>query len=183
MPDKIQSAPSKNETETEKSKARIQKSLNVFNELLASSPDLTLNGRWFIEEKIKFLQEELNDDPPEDESQNLEEAIEQFQKAMAREASVATLRNGIKAYYKKGAFTDALENIKMLIQQNAVDDFCVIAAMGCMLRLYPKNELAVAVDRFISEAFKDVESGARFKAKMAQKMANKGYASYAALLQ
>ena len=182
MPEKIPDNPSNSKAESGKSKERIKKSLEFFNSLLDSSPDLTLTTRGFIEAKIEMLQEELGDNTLQDKERAIEEAVEAFQNAMAKEAAVVTLQNEIKAFYKKELYADALESLKELIKQHEADNFCVIAVMGCMLRLHPKKELAAAVDRFIADAFQDDQSGVHFKRMMAKKMAKKGYAEHAAML-
>jgi tetratricopeptide (TPR) repeat protein len=176
----ILSALNKHEAETRKSKKRIQKSLDIYNTLLASSPHITVNTEGFIKAKIGLLHDALED---RDAERNIDEAVQNFQKTMAMEASIIELRKSAKTFYKEGLYVEALNNLKCLIQQNAADEFCVTMVVGCVLHLYAKNQLVERVDRFIAEAFQDPKKGALFKTMLADKMAKVGYAKHAAMFQ
>lgn len=175
-------ASKKSERETEVSKKRIEQSLDVYNTLIASTPDMTLNTRGFIEAKIDLLHDELNNRPAKNKDRKVEEAIQKFQKSKAGDDTTAELKKGVKAFYKRRLYVEALDNVKLLIRQNAATEFCLIAVMGCMLHLHTKIKLAAAVDRFLVEAFQDEKIGALFKARLARKMVHTGYVEHAKVL-
>lgn len=183
MPGTILTALAKHEADTHLSEGRIEEALDIYNTLLSSSPDMSPETKASILSKIKQLRNEMDKDTQHEEDPNIEETIQKFQKAMARDKSAADLQKEVKALYKKGLYADALENLKLLIIDNAADEFCVKAVIGSMLHLYAKDQLALAVNLFLTETFEDIEKAALFKTMLADKMAKMGYAEHAELLQ
>ncbi|MGD8835193.1 MAG: hypothetical protein PVJ84_14320 [Desulfobacteraceae bacterium] len=182
MAGKIFTALSKIEAETHSSDGRIQEALNTYKTLLASSPNLTPDARKSIETKIKLLQIKLVRSAPRNRNHKYDNAIQKLQKAITRDKTLVDLRRSARNFYRQGLYSEALENLRLLVRQNAADEFCVIAVAGCILHLYKVEELAIAVDLFLTETFQNAKKAALFKMMLADKMAQKGYFKHAEAL-
>jgi lipopolysaccharide biosynthesis regulator YciM len=143
---------------------------------------MTLNTRVSIEARIKLLRSELDSPASPDGDRDVDHAIQKLQKAMASNKTLVDLRRGAKDFYQKGLYADALENLRLLVRQNAADEFCVTAVAGCIIHLYKIEELPVAVDLFLTESFQNAKKATLFKMVLADKMANKGYPKHAQTL-
>lgn len=183
MTGKILIALTKVEADTHWSNGQIQEALKIYRSLLASTPKMTLNTKASIEARIKLLLSEIDKSESPESKRDLNKAIQKLQKAMAGDKTVVKLRKEAKAFYKKGMFADALENLKQLIRLNAADEFCVTAVAGCIVHLHPKHEVAVGADLFLAEAFQNAEKAAHFKIMLANKMSKNGYTEHAQVLQ
>lgn len=183
MPGKIMTALTKIEAETLWSKGRLHEAMKIFTNLIASSPNMTLGTRVSIESRIKLLQDALDQPTSEESSRYMDAAIQQLEKAVAVDRSVAELRKRIKSFSKNGRYADALENLKELVRQNAADEFCVKTAAECIVKLHATASIPVAVDLFLAESFQNAHMAARFKTMLAEKMAQKGYTQQSQALQ
>lgn len=183
MPGKIMTALTKIEAETLWSKGRLHEAMKIFTNLIASSPNMTLGTRVSIESRIKLLQDALAQPTSEESSRYMDAAVQQLEKAVAADRSVAALRRRIKSFYKRGRYADALENLKELVRQNAADEFCVRTTAECIVKLYATASVPVAVDLFLAESFQNAHKAARFKTMLAEKMARKRYTRQSRALQ
>ncbi len=182
MAGKILTALHKVEADQHWSDGRLKEALDLYETLLASSPNMTLNTKVSIEARIKLLRGELYNPASTESDRDVDRAIQKLQKAMESNEGVAELRIGAKEYYQKGRYADALENLRQLVRQNAADEFCVTAVAGCIIHLYKLDELAVAADLFLTESFQNAKKAALFKMMLADKMAKKGYHKHAETL-
>lgn len=182
MAGKILTALTKIEADEHWSDGRIQEALDIYETLLASSPNMTLNTKVSIEARVKLLRSELDSPASPDGNRDVDDAIQKLQKAMASNETLADLRKGAKNFYQKGLYADALENLRLLVRQNAADEFCVTAIAGCIIHLYKIEELAVAVDLFLTESFQNAKKAILFKMVLADKLAQKGFPKHAKIL-
>ena len=182
MAGKILTALTKIEGDSCWSRGKLQEAMDIYTNLLTSSPDMTMNTRVAIEARISALRLELEGSGSKEESRDLESVVRKLQKAVAVDDSVADLRLNAKEFYRQRLYADALESLKQLIRQNAADEFCVVAVVGCLVRLHSPEELPVAVDLLLVETFRDPERAALFKFMLADKMAQKGYVRHADVL-
>jgi lipopolysaccharide biosynthesis regulator YciM len=179
MSGKIFTALNKTEADQHWSKGRLNEALDIYETLLNASPNMTLNTRLAIEANVKRLRNELGTAVPQDGNSDVDRAVQKLQSAMATDKTVVDLRRGAKKYYQQGRFAAALENLRLLVRQNAADEFCVTAVAGCIIHLYRIEELAVATDLFITTSFESAKKASLFKMMLADKMANKGYHKHA----
>ena len=156
--------------------------MDVYTNLLSSSPDMTMNTRAAIEARIRALRLELEGASSKECSPDLESIVSKLNKAVADDDSIVDLRLDVKKFYRLGRYADALENLKQLLRQNAADEFCVDTIVGCLVKLHSPDELPLAVDLLLVETFKDSEKAALFKFMLANKMAHKGYIRHAEVL-
>jgi tetratricopeptide (TPR) repeat protein len=182
MTGKIITALTKIEAETHWSRGRLQEAMGIYTKLLSSSPNMTLNTRAAIESRIQLLRQELDRPAPAEDGQDIESGIQKLRAAIAADQSVVDLRRGVKQFYQKKLYADALENLKQLVRQNAADEFCINAVAACLVYLHTIEELPVAVDLFLVESFQNAEKAAQFKFLLAEKMAQKGHPKHAEAL-
>jgi tetratricopeptide (TPR) repeat protein len=182
MTGKIITALTKIEAETHWSRGRLQEAMGIYTKLLSSSANMTLNTRAAIESRIHLLRQELERPDPAEDGQDIESGIQKLRAAIAADQSVVDLRRGVKQFYQKKLYADALENLKQLVRQNAADEFCINAVAGCLVHLHTIEELPVAVDLFLVESFQNAEKAAQFKFLLAEKMAQKGHPKHAEAL-
>lgn len=183
MTGKILTALTKIEADTHWSNGRVEEALEIYRSLLSSSPNMTLNTQVAIEARINLLSTELENPSSPDGNRDLDNAIHKLQTAVNNDESVIDLRKKAKEFYKKGLYADALENLKLLIRQNAADEFCVTAVAGCIMRLHSLKDLAVGTDLFLTEAFQNANKASLFRMMLANKMASKGFAKQAKILK
>lgn len=181
MAGKIFTALTKIEADTYWSRGRLKEAMDIYVKLL-SSPNITLNTRAAIESRVQVLKDELDDVSPSKSDDDLESAVMKLQAAIAQDESVNDLQQDVTDYIRQGSYADALESLKQLIRLNAGDEFCVNSIAECLAKLYCPQEIAVAVDLLLVEAFKNPEKASLFKVILAEKMANKGYSQYADIL-
>jgi tetratricopeptide (TPR) repeat protein len=183
MPGKIMTALTRIEADNLWSKGRLLDAKRIYSDLIASSPYMTLNTRANLEARIKLLQKEI-DRPASDENiGDMDEAIKKLQAALAKDRSIEDLQKRAKTFYDKGLYADALECLKALVRQNAADVICVRATAECITRQYTIEDIPVAVDLFLVEAFHNAEKAALFKMMLAEQMDQIGYASQSKALQ
>ena len=187
MPGKIMTALTRIEADNLWSKGRLLDAKRIYSDLIASSPYMTLNTRANLEARIKLLQEEICRPVSEvnagDIARDIDDAIKKLQKALAKDRSIEDLRKAAKTFYSRGLYADALECLKALVRQNAADEFCVRATAECITRQHTIDDIPVAVDLFLVEAFHNAEKAALFKMMLAEKMDQIGYASQSKVLQ
>ncbi len=183
MPGKIMTALTRIEADNLWSKGRLQDAMHIYSDLIASSPHMTLNTRANLETRIKLLKEEIDRPASNKNARDIDDAIKKLQKALAKDRSIEDLRKGAKTFYRKGLYADALECLKALVRQNAADEFCVRATAVCITKQHTIEDLPVAVDLFLVEAFHNAEKAALFKMMLAEKMDQIGYASQSKVLQ
>jgi tetratricopeptide (TPR) repeat protein len=187
MPGKIMTALTRIEADNLWSKGRLLDAKRIYSDLIASSPHMTLNTRANLETRIRLLQAEIDrpvsDTNAGDIARDIDEAIKKLQKALAKDRSIEDLRKGAKTFFSKGLYADALECLKGLVRQNAADEFCVRATAECITRQHTIEDIPVAVDLFLVEAFHNAEKAALFKMMLAEKMDQIGYASQSKVLQ
>ena len=183
MPGKIMTALTKIEADNLWSKGRLQEAMKVYTNLIDASPNMTLNTRMNLEARIKLLQEEIDRPASEENGRDIDTAIKKLQKALAEDRSIEDLRKRVKSFFKNELYADALENLKELVRQNAADEFCVKTTAECITKLHSVEDLPVAVDLFLVEAFHNAEKAALFKMMLAEKMRQKGYAKQSKVLQ
>jgi tetratricopeptide (TPR) repeat protein len=183
MTGKILTALTKIEADTHWSNGQIEEALDIYKSLLSSSPNMTLNTKVSIEARINLLSAELENPPDPEDHRDIDNAIQKLQTAINSDESVLDLRKKAQNFYKKGLFADALENLKLLIRQNAADEFCVTAVAGCIMHLYALKDLEVGTDLFLSETFESANKAALFRMMLANKMATKGFPKHAKILE
>ncbi len=183
MPGKIMTALTKIEADNLWSKGRLQEAMKVYTNLIDASPNITLNTRLNLEARIKLLQEEIDRPASEESSRDIDTAIKKLQKALAVDRSIEDLRKRVTSFFKNELYADALENLKELVRRNAADEFCVKTTAECITRLHSVDDIPVAVDLFLVEAFHNAEKAALFKMMLADKMGQKGYAKQSKALQ
>jgi tetratricopeptide (TPR) repeat protein len=183
MPGKIMTALTRIEADNLWSKGRLQDAMHIYSRLITSSPNMTLNTKANLETRIKLLKEEIDRPASDKSARDIDGAIKKLQKALAKDRSIDDLRKGVKTFYTKGLYADALECLKELVRQNAADEFCVKATAECITRQHTIEDIPVAVDLFLAESFHNAEKAALFKMMLAEKMNQKGYASQAKVLQ
>jgi tetratricopeptide (TPR) repeat protein len=183
MPGKIMTALTKIEADTLWSKGRLLEALKIYTRLIASSPHMTSDTKTMLEARIKLLQQEIDRSASDERGWNTEAAIRKLQKTLAADRPIEDLRKGAKTFLGDGLYADALENLKELVRQNAADEFCVNASVECITRLYPIEDIPVAVDLFLVESFHNAEKAAKFKMILAEKMDQKGYGRQSKALQ
>ncbi len=182
MTGKIITALTKIEAETYWSRGRLHEAMEIYNKLLSSSPDMTLNTRAAIESRRQLLLEQLERQAPRKNDQALESAVMKLHAAITSNESVFDLQRDAMDFYKRGLYADALESLKQLIRLNAGDEFCINTVVDCLTHLHSLREIAVAVDLLLVESFKNAEKAALFKLILADKMAQRGCAQYADVL-
>jgi tetratricopeptide (TPR) repeat protein len=183
MTGKIITALTKIEADDHWSNGRVEEALEIYKSLLSSSPNMTLNTQVAIEARINLLSTELENPSSPDGNRDLDNAIHKLQTAVNSDESIIELRKRAKEFYQKGLYADALENLKLLIRQNAADEFCVIAVAGCIMRLHSLKDLAVGTDLFLTEAFQNANKASHFRMMLANKMASKGFVKHAKILK
>jgi len=183
MPGKIMTALTKIEAENLWSKGRLQEAMKIYNHLIEASPNMTLNTKINLEARIKLLQEEIDRPASDEGAQDIDAAIKKLQKALAEDRSIEDLRNRVRSFFKNELYADALENLKELVRQNAADEFCVKITAECITRLHTVEDIPVAVDLFLVEAFHNAEKASLFKMMLAEKMDQKGYDRQSEVLQ
>jgi tetratricopeptide (TPR) repeat protein len=183
MPGKIMTALTRIEADNLWSKGRLLDAKRIYSDLIAASPYMTLNTRANLEARIKLLQNEIDRPVSDANARDIDDAIKKLQQALAKDRSIEDLRKGAKTFYSKGLYADALECLKALVRQNAADEFCVRATAECITRHHTIEDIPVAVDLFLVEAFHNAEKAALFKMMLAEKMDQIGYASQSKVLQ
>jgi tetratricopeptide (TPR) repeat protein len=183
MPGKIMTALTRIEADNLWSKGRLLDAKRIYSDLVAASPYMTLNTRANLEARIKLLQNEIDRPVSDANARDIDDAIKKLQQALAKDRSIEDLRKGAKTFYSKGLYADALECLKALVRQNAADEFCVRATAECITRHHTIEDIPVAVDLFLVEAFHNAEKAALFKMMLAEKMDQIGYASQSKVLQ
>lgn len=183
MPGKIMTALTKIEADNLWSKGRLQEAMKVYTDLIAASPNMTLNTKINLEARIKLLQDEIDRPVSENGGRDIDAAIQKLQKALAEDRSIEDLRKRVKTFFQNKLYADALENLKELVRQNAADEFCVKAAAECFTRLHTVEDIPVAVDLFLVESFQNAEKAALFKMMLAEKMSQRGYSRQSKALQ
>jgi tetratricopeptide (TPR) repeat protein len=179
MTGKIITALTKIEADAYWSEGRLEEAMDIYTKLLNSSPNMTLNTKAAIEARINLLRQELGRPGGEQKDQDIEDAIDKLQKALAADESLVDLRRRVVAFYRKGRYVDSLEGLKQLIQRNAADERCINAVAACLVRLHTVAELPVALDLFLAESFQHAEKAAQFKLLLAEKLAQKGLQRHA----
>jgi tetratricopeptide (TPR) repeat protein len=179
MTGKIITALTKIEADTYWSKGRLKEAMDIYTKLLNSSPNMTLNTKAAIEARINLLRQELGRPGGEHEDQDIEDAINKLQKALATDESIVNLRRRVADFYRRGRYVDSLEGLKQLIQRNSADERCINAVAACLVRLHTVAELPVALDLFLAESFQNAEKAAQFKLLLAEKLAQKGLQRHA----
>jgi tetratricopeptide (TPR) repeat protein len=179
MTGKIITALTKIEADIYWSEGRLKEAMDIYTKLLDSSPNMTLNTKAAIEARIKLLGQELGRPGGEQEDQDIEDAINKLQKALAADESMVNLRRRVVDFYRKGRYGDSLEGLKQLIQCNAADERCINAVAACLVRLHTVAELPVALDLFLAESFQNAEKATQFKLLLAEKLAQKGLQRHA----
>jgi tetratricopeptide (TPR) repeat protein len=183
MPGKIMTALTRIEADNLWSKGRLLDAKCIYSDLIASSPHMTLNTRANLEARIKLLQKEIDRPVSDGNTRDIDDAIKKLQQALAKDRSIEDLRKRAKTFFGKGLYADALECLKALVRQNAADEFCVRATVECITRQHTIEDIPVAVDLFLVEAFHNAEKAALFKIMLAEKMDQIGYASQSKVLQ
>ena len=181
MAGKIITALTKIEADTYWSRGRLKEAMDIYVKLL-SSPNITLNTRAAIESRVQVLRDELDDESSSKSDSDLESAVMKLQAAIAQDESVSDLQRDVADFISKECYADALESLKQLVRLNAGDEFCINAIAECLAKIYCPQEIAVAVDLLLVEAFRNPEKAALFKTILAEKLANKGYSDYADIL-
>jgi tetratricopeptide (TPR) repeat protein len=182
MAGKILTALISTEADQHWSQGRFSEALYIYDTLLSSSPNLTLNTQVAIEAKIRLLRNKLDAAGPQNRNSNAGQAVQKHPSAMPPGKTVVDLRRCARKYYRQGRFADALEHAKELVRHNAADEFCVAAVAGCMIHLYRIEELSAAADRFLTKSFESAKEATHFKRMLADTMAQKGYRKHAAAL-
>jgi tetratricopeptide (TPR) repeat protein len=187
MPGKIMTALTRIEADNLWSTGRLLDAKRIYSDLIASSPYMTLNTRANLEARIKLLQKEIDrpvsDGNAGDIARDIDDAIKKLQQALAKDRSIEDLRKSAKNFFGKGLYADALECLKALVRQNAADEFCVRTTAESIIRQYSIEDIPVAVDLFLVEAFHNAEKAALFKMMLADKMDQIGYAGQSRVLQ
>jgi len=152
--DKIDIERKAREAEAYYSHGLLNESLELYEEILSSAPQLDSKRQKQLKEKIQLLKKEIEDLDSVKESLSSEE-VSLFKATWEVEESVQDILGSISAFKELGLFTEAIEEYMKLFEQ----DYPVVNIMpdlvACFFEVNSPSRVIDQVDKIIEKNFTD----------------------------
>ena len=182
MTGKIANALIRKEADTYRSQGLSQEALDLYKNLLASSPHIPPDIKAAIERQLQQIELEIGCAASEERQELSDEQIAVIKQGWGEHAAVEDIVTCAKSFYQVGRYGDALEELKKLGPKGYAPKRLIGPIAACLVRLHGSEALPAAVDQLASELFRESEEILSFQLAIAQKMHKHGRRDHCRLL-
>jgi hypothetical protein len=182
MTGKIANALIRKEADTYRSQGLSQEALNLYKNLLASSPHIPSDIKAAIERQLQQIELEIGCASLEERQALSDEQIAVIKQGWGEHATVEDIVTCAKSFYQTGRYGDALEELKKLGPKGHASKRATGPVAACMVQLHRPEALPAAVGQLASELFQEAEEILSFQLAIAEKMLKGGRRDHCRLL-
>ena len=170
MTGKIANALIRKEADTYRSQGLSQEALDLYKNLLASSPHIPPDIKAAIERQLQQIELEIGCAASEERQALSDEQIAVIKQGWGEHATVEDIVTCAKSFYQAGRYGDALEELKKLGPKGYAPKRVIGPIAACLVHLHGPEALPAAVDQLASELFLEAEEILSFQLAIAEKM-------------
>jgi len=182
MTGKIANALIRKEADTYRSQGLSQEALDLYKNLLASSPHIPPDIKAAIERQLQQIELEIGCAASEERQELSDEQIAVIKQGWGEHAAVEDIVTCAKSFYQVGRYGDALEELKKLGPKGHASKRATGPVAACLVQLHRPEALPAAVDQLASELFREAEDILSFQLAIAEKMLKGGRRDHCRLL-
>ena len=162
------------EAEAYRSQELFVESLEIYEEILSVSPELDLEIRKTITEKISLLKEGIEQIEEKDVSLSAQD-ISNLKKTWDSDETAPAILNSVSSLMELGLFKDAVEEYTKLFDQ----DYPIIDIIGglseCLFAIHSPSKVINHIEKLIKEKDLNDQDKSDIKFKLGMEMAKKGH--------
>ena len=162
------------EAEAYRSQELFVESLEIYEEILSVSPELDLEIRKTITEKISLLKEGIERIEKEDVSLSAQD-ISNLKKTWDSDETAPAILNSVSSLMELGLFKDAVEEYTKLFDQ----DYPIIDIIGglseCLFAIHSPSKVINHIEKLIKEKDLNDQDKSDIKFKLGMEMEKKGH--------
>ena len=174
MTGKIANALIRKEADTYRSHGLSQEALDLYKNLLASSPHIPPDIKAAIERQLRQIELEIGCAASEERQALSDEQIAVIKQGWGEHATVEDIVTCAKSFYQAGRYGDALEELKKLGPKGYAPKRAIGPIAACLVHLHGPEALPAAVDQLASELFREAEEILSFQLAIAEKIHKRG---------
>ena len=162
------------EAEAYRSQELFVESLEIYEEILSVSPELDLEIRKTVTEKISLLKEGIERIEKEDVSLSAQD-ISNLKKTWDSDETAPAILNSVSSLMELGLFKDAAEEYTKLFDQN----YPIVEIIGglseCLFAVHSPSKVINQIEKLIKEKDLSDQDKSDIKFKLGMEMAKKGH--------
>lgn len=170
MAGKISAVLAKKEAEVYRAQGLHKEALKLYARLLESTPHIDAAIRTAVQTQMEGICKELDDFKNQREQPLSVREISQIKEGWGRDASQVDILVCAHAFCQVGAYEDALEEIKRLLQMGNTDSALIGPLADCLIHHCEARDLPAMVNRMIQEVSLERDKAQTLQIELAERL-------------